>query len=273
MLLREPDLLVHKAIATMATGPAAKLFAEAWPELSAYADRHGYDVVIGGAFEAAGRPPAWGKVQILLRLLDTFDLVVWLDADTLIINRGVDIATVLPGDAWQGFSVVPCNGDEGDSPCMGVWALRRSDDARRFLQAVWEQEDLIRHPWWEQAAVMRLTGWTLDLPLRKTRDSEWDSGTYDLGPEWDRMTMYPDGWSPGYVRHYAGWPYPVRLFEMRTDLAGLERDRSAGIRKLRFALRFWLGHRGIAIHRWVDWPRSARRMRIRLGRLRRQLRP
>jgi galactosyl transferase GMA12/MNN10 family len=209
---------VRKALATFGSGPAAELLVLAFPSFVRYAQLHGYEIVVGDV-DADGRAPAWGKVPFLRRLLESYDFVLWIDADALILDPSVDLETIVPADAFQAFAVTRSLPGWGSSPCLGVWAFRAGPRAQRFLAAVWEQEDLIEHAWWEQTALMRLTGWRIERPLGKEHASEWDDGTFFLDEEWDMIPMFPVGYAPGRIRHYAGWSYRRRRRDMRTDLA------------------------------------------------------
>ena len=232
---------VRKALATFGTGAAAELLALAFPTFADYAARHGYEIIVGDG-DSVGRPPSWGKIPLLQRLLDSYDFVLWLDADALILDPTTDVETVVPASAFQAFAVVRLVPGWGITPCCGVWALRASERSQRFLAAVWAQEDLVNHDWWEQTAVMRLTGWTIDFPLGKAQPSEWDDGTFFLHEEWDMVPKFPIGYAPGRIRHYAGWEsYRRRAFDMRTDLASPRSIR-----------RLW----GLLERKWrpVYWP-------------------
>jgi hypothetical protein len=221
---------VRKALVTIGAGPAAELLDLSRPTFRAYADRHGYDL-IEGAPEDANRAPSWWKIPLVCRLLDSYDFVLWVDADTLILDPTVDVETVIPPDAFQAFATVELKDRLGNSPCGGVWAFRAGERTQRFLDAIWAQDDLIGHRWWEQAALMRLLGWSLDYPITKNRPSEWDDGTFLLSEEWDMIPVFPIGYASGRIRHFAGWPYRRRKFDMRTDLARLNGNLP----------RYWLG--------------------------------
>jgi hypothetical protein len=123
----------------------------------------------------------------------------------------------------------------GDAPCTGVWALRSGDRAEAFLAEVWQQTDLIDHQWWEQAAVMRLIGWKLDLPLRKVHPSVWDDGTFILDERWDMLAHLPIAANPGYIRHYCDSGDTSSLRTRRLDMA-TEAARVSGDYP-----RYWLG--------------------------------
>jgi hypothetical protein len=212
---------VPKALATFGTGPAADLLGLALPTFVEYATRHGYDLVVGDG-EAYGRPASWGKIPLIQRLLQCYEFVLWIDADALILDASTDLETEVPSDAFQAFVITRKPAAVGSSPCCGVWAFRAGSEAQRFLDAVWSQEDLIDHYAWEQAAVMRLTGWTIEAPYAKARSTAWDRGTHFLDEEWDMIPQLPIGYRDGKIRHYAGWSsYRRRKFDMTTDLAAM----------------------------------------------------
>lgn len=122
--------------------------------------------------------------------------------------------------------------DEGFGlPCCGIWALRAVPRTEELLNALWSQEDFIGVKGWEQSALMRLMGWTLEWPYFKARASEWDAGTHVLGEEWDALPIFPIRYRPARIRHYAGMPYPEKLYDMQTDAAKVN-GRLA---------RYWLG--------------------------------
>ena len=160
---------MRKALATIGTGPFRELLALSLPTFARYAKLHGYDVVTGIGDEADGRPASWGKIPLLQRLLESYDFVVWMDCDVLILDASVDLEAIIPADAFQAFAIATREPERGDCPLMGVWALRADARAQRFLAEVWKQEDLVSHRLWEQSAAMRLLGWTTELPFEKTR--------------------------------------------------------------------------------------------------------
>lgn len=211
-----------KVLATIGTGPLAPVLALSGPTMRAYAERHGYDFIEGDG-EAQGRPPAWAKVLLLRRLLDTYETVLWVDADAIILDPSRDIADELvegdyqalvchrlPSD-WRGYFGNP--GDE--MPNSGVWLLR-GQRGRDFLDAVWERDEFVDHQWWENAAVITLLGYGLG-PCRHVEDTVWTEGTRWVDDEWNSHTMFT-GLAPARIRHYAGVGNVTRARRMRADL-------------------------------------------------------
>src|SRR5579885_478075 len=184
---------MRKALATQAIGPAVELLNLSLPTFADYARRHDYDLVVGN-FDSHGRPPAWGRIPLLRRLLDSYDIVVWVDVDVVILDPRLDIADELPENAFQALVVAKRQSDQ--IPLAGVWVMRADARSRSFLDALWAQEDLVHHRLCEQAAAMRLLGWTTELPFRKERATDWDAGTAELSEEWNMVPLHPIGYSP-----------------------------------------------------------------------------
>lgn len=223
---------LRKALVSFGTGPAARTLAIALPTFRDYAERHGYDLCTTEVGDTQGRPMSWGKVPLLRRLLCSYDFVLWIDADAIIVDNSLDIETLIPPDNFQAFVVLDIAGNGGPSPCCGVWALRASERTQRFLAQVWDQEDLTGHKWWEQAAVMRLLGWRIDCPVGKERTSEWDDGTFVLPGEWNVIPKFAGHrYTPARIRHYGADTTLRRVIEMGTDLAEVRGNWP----------RYWLG--------------------------------
>ena len=54
------------------------------PTFAAYAERHGYELIT--STEALRRPPAWAKVPMLREAARSYELVLWIDADAVIVD-------------------------------------------------------------------------------------------------------------------------------------------------------------------------------------------
>ena len=66
-----------------------------------FGERHGYDVVVGGEEAIADRAPAWSKIVLLRRLLESYDYVLWIDADAIILDDSVDPADLFGVEHYQ----------------------------------------------------------------------------------------------------------------------------------------------------------------------------
>ncbi len=153
-----------------------------------FGERHGYDVVVGGEEAIEDRAPAWNKVLLLRSLLESYDYVLWIDADAIILDDSIDPISLLEEGHYQ--ALVKYRWNEEESACTGVWLLRNVEKAIAFLDAVWNGgEGYLRlHPW-EQAAAMRLLGYSVD-PDRFVAATEWTNGTLWLANEWDTIPAF-----------------------------------------------------------------------------------
>lgn len=207
---------MRKALATIGTGPMRGILDLALPSFHRLADAHGYDVVIGSRNYAEDRPLAWGKVALSRALLAHYDVVLWLDADTVVQRTDIDPLSLVPADAFQ--AMVQHDGDNSITPNTGVWLLRSGEVSDAFLDAVWSKTEYLNHPFWENAAVLDLLGYSFYPDVsRPVRNSPWLGGTHFLGEEWNVHTMLRGGHSRGHIKHYAGCSNGERRVRLLVD--------------------------------------------------------
>ncbi len=199
-------------LCTIATGPHTELLRLSEPTFRAYAERHGYDLVVGAASECPERPISWSKVVMIRRLMARYRLVVWVDVDAMVLDLTRDIADELVPGADVYMVEHRFLGQQ--IPNAGILMVRSTRAAERFLGLVWEQERYIDHPWWENAAMLDLLGYDL-APCNPVRDSAHRPLVRFIGNEWNSIAEDP---SPRpVIRHYAGKTHEVRLAGMRAD--------------------------------------------------------
>lgn len=215
-----PRLDSPKGLFTAATGEFRTLLDLSAPTFERFADRHGWKLVVVTEDTARGRPPAWGKVPILLDALDSFSLVAWIDADAVIVDDSRDLASelrwrrnlYLVEHAFESTASVPPS--EERTANTGVMMLRSGRWARRFLRAVWEQEDLVDHRWWENAAAMRLLGYRIDpQPANREQRTAWLRRVHFLDVAWNSMPSYHASSTPRII-HFGGLPLDERFARM-----------------------------------------------------------
>lgn len=189
-----------KAILTLATGYHKQLLEIAAPSFRAFADRHGWDIYQASNIGQA-RPPAWYKVQTILSALRKYDEVLFLGADTLIVDGREDL--VAPPGAWQ--ALVAHHTGDGEVPNTDVWLCRQP--MIPYLEQIWNNTQWIMHGWWEQAALLESMGYQVLQPTHLVAPTELYQHTYFLDPCWNvhkwhkpapaspriqHATMYPD---------------------------------------------------------------------------------
>lgn len=191
--------MTNRAIVTLAVGEAfEELLQIALPSFHQFADRHGWDLIVADV-PNTNRPPSWLKVPALVEALGTYQEVLWLDADTVIVDPTEDLEV---SRCWQ--ALVEHRTRDGDVPNCGVWYVTRP--MRTILTAMWEEGRHVNHPWWEQGALVERMGY-IGKPLRQMRptllakqtvylDQGWNVHRHDLTvAEHERIqhaTMWPD---------------------------------------------------------------------------------
>ncbi|HTX33301.1 MAG TPA: glycosyltransferase [Solirubrobacteraceae bacterium] len=220
----------RKVLISAGTGELARCLDISLPTFEEFADRHGYDILVGDEAAAEGRPASWASVRLLQRALSDYEAALWVDADALIVDTRSDVDAELPPDSFQGL--VRHHTAEGEVPNAGVWFLRAGPDAQHLLEAMWERTEFIEHPWWENAALMSLLGYDLGVvrddgyargPSRLVRESAFLAGTTWLDTAWNSISQ--DSSPEPRIRHWPGIPVQQRLAEMSEIAAALQVDR------------------------------------------------
>jgi hypothetical protein len=152
------------------------------PLIEAYAERYGHDFM---SISLIGeRPASWQKLPAMCAALKAYDVVCWIDADVVISWPGADIIAELEPGKCQ--AVVEHLTECGRVPNCGVWVV--SKDMAPTLQHAWaDGSEFVHHPWWEQAAIMRLMGYVVEPGPHGKLDSPtrlYGQTTF-LRPEWN----------------------------------------------------------------------------------------
>jgi hypothetical protein len=201
----------RKALCTIAHGRHRELLEIARPTLEKYAAGNGYDLHAVVHRLAPHRPPSWGKVVLLHQLVQEYDVVLWIDSDALFVDPTRDVIDELRPGRFLHLAAHRFGHER--VPNCGVMALRGGYRARRFLELVWNQPDLVQHEWWENAAVLRVLGYRLERPVRPARLSPWRAGFGRLDLAWNSIPSDP---SPApVIEHFPGMTHDERLTAMR----------------------------------------------------------
>src|SRR5262249_9727637 len=138
-----------------ATGRHVQLLDLSASRHSAYARKHGltfWSVRGDLQFE---RTPHWNKIVLIRQALQLgFEMAVWLDADTLIVDPSQDVRWGLPDGPPIGLCrhPTPWNGQPWHWN-SGVILVRNTELARSFFDQVWAAGP-VEHWWQEQVAIM-----------------------------------------------------------------------------------------------------------------------
>jgi hypothetical protein len=148
--------MLKRVIASVCIGEHITLQEMAISRLNLYAKIHGYDVSICKDSLDLNRPPAWSKLLHIRNLMHVYDEIFWIDADALILDLSRDIKEVVEREtdlAWVYHEY-----DNQRHPNSGVMYMKTNSKTQNLIVTAIEQRDLDLHPWWDQAALMRVLG-------------------------------------------------------------------------------------------------------------------
>jgi hypothetical protein len=223
-----------KALCSIGSGPHEALLEVSRPTFAAYAERHGYELLTSTEADRR-RPPAWAKVPMLREAVESFELVLWIDADAVIVDGGRDVADELEA----GSELALVRHGEPQIPNTGVLLLRAGRFSRELLDQVWRARRFTDHPWWENAALLDALGYALPGALepglrgrarraaarlrgrepRPFAPPRSFPGIQFLPLEWN--SVYLDRAASPRIAHFPGVPVEQRLHDMRAALSGV----------------------------------------------------
>jgi len=189
------------------------------PSFMAYAKRHGYayreSTPIG--FLPSDRPPSWGKIYALQEALTLADEALWVDADVVIVDGSRDLAAEVNSDAIQALVVHTRHRGFflGSAPSAGVWLVRQA--MRHTLTEIWTMTQYLNHPFWEQAALTELMGYTFNgdqiFPVTLAEPTWLYHATHFLAEDWNSVDTLNHEATPRFM-HAPALTHEQRLAEM-----------------------------------------------------------
>jgi len=181
------------------------------PRMQAYAARHGYDFRFTQTDEHRGRKPNWIKITLIRKALaeDPHDLVVWIDADAVIVRLDAELHELLPSDADLGMVWHGGDGPDGKlnrDPAHfnnGVIIIRNGEWARDHFRRV-DENPLLRHGLQEQATMMQQLGFDRNIGIGPDRPDAPDRAhVARLDPAWNAIPRTATVADP-IIQHWAG---------------------------------------------------------------------
>jgi len=123
-----------------------------------YCQRHGYDFIDDESIWDKSKPIPWSKILLLLKYIEKYDYIVWIDADILIMNMDIKIETFI--ERYSNYDQI--SGSDWKMQNTGVWIIKNTDFSKRFLSEVWinvydeKSDPKERYMNWEQGSVINL---------------------------------------------------------------------------------------------------------------------
>lgn len=205
------------ALITGAIGDHAKLLNIARPSMRSYADRHGMALI-----EADLRgelPPSWYKIPAMIKALDDYEGVLWVDADAMFLRTDVSIEQCCHKPWNWVINRYRLGREQGMVvPSCGVFAVKA--EGKHLLDLVWEKRaKFANHSWWEQGAAHDLFGWTGDGYCAWKAETPYSDMQGELPRDWNAQPHDPQ--PDPIVFHWSGMRFADRLSLMKSQVRPL----------------------------------------------------
>lgn len=176
------------------------------PSKQQYCEKWGYDFICNCGTLDPERPPAWSKILLLRKLLDSYDWLYWIDTDALIMNPETSLEDIID----DRYSMVVAKLESEDlfgelHLNTGSFFIKSDDAGKKLLDAIYGQQEFTDHMCWEQQAFVDLyvnNQWVRDIVK-----VEYDSKRFNSS-----ATVYDKG---DFVFHAVG---PVRTMSGKMNL-------------------------------------------------------
>jgi hypothetical protein len=108
----------------------------------AYADIHGYDLIVDEDIVDKSRPTSWSKLLAMRKYLPDYDFLLYVDIDTIIMSPERKLEDIVDYRYDQMLAA-----DTNGVNC-GVWMIRNTPWALWFIDEMWSQEQFIAPKSW-----------------------------------------------------------------------------------------------------------------------------
>ncbi len=184
-----------------------------------YAAKFGYDVDLRVSTLEPSRPAAWSKVLLISEELMKYKYVLWLDADTVVVNAREDFTKLT--SRYKPLALVAHKYHGQTFPNTGVMSIRSTFITRRLFRRIWTMDHYLNHKWWENAAFLELLGYKTDVePLIQTKKTSLNRRINWLKNDWNSMGLDPS--SDPIIKHYPGVRNDDRFRFMSEDIFKLK---------------------------------------------------
>jgi hypothetical protein len=126
-----------------------------------YCKKYGYDFIEDNSVYDESKPIPWSKLKLILKYIDEYDYIVWIDADIYIMNKEMCLEEMIKEKQLDKDIMV---GSDWKYMNTGFLSVKNSEFSKKYLEDVfnhtgYENEDggqFSRYANWEQGAFINL---------------------------------------------------------------------------------------------------------------------
>jgi hypothetical protein len=162
-----------------------------------YCNKYGYDFIEDETIYNPDKPIPWSKIPLILKYIDRYDYIVWIDADILIMNLDIKIEYYI--DKYPHDFVC---GSDWIMPNTGFMIIKNTDFCKVFISSIntnvynQDEHENGRYMNWEQGSFINM----YDKDFMECKSKNLVFITYPT-----EMNCYYYNYFPGhFVLHFAG---------------------------------------------------------------------
>ena len=121
-----------------------------------YCKKYGLDIIVSHKKIYDNRHPAWERLPLLLKYIDNYDYLIWIDADAFFFPDANNIVDVINNNS--DFNFIFSNDITGLNVNTGILIVKNSQYSKEFLER-WAYDDSLfennTYPhWWDQGVLI-----------------------------------------------------------------------------------------------------------------------
>ena len=108
-----------------------------------FANHHGYDVINCNHLIDPTRPVAWSKFLALLHYLRSYDYMMYIDMDAVLMQPSITIESLIYATEKSAKADLILQAD-WNRPNTGIFLAKNTNWTQDFIQLAWNQKQLVR---------------------------------------------------------------------------------------------------------------------------------
>lgn len=152
-----------------------------------YCRLHNYDYICMKQNAAPGKHPVWGKIRVVRDLLNTYDIVIWVDADAIIANKNFNIQPYI----IDNFDLYISQDNNGIN--TGIFIIKNTETGKKILDQIWNSYRQFQYVTFRQQACLGYLWKTKYGPNIRILPHKLINSYDDIYPQRDRVNIYKQG--------------------------------------------------------------------------------